>query len=163
ALISAGFLDDVIRQPDAGELPARLRGEEVAVTGAEVRTGRGTRAPAQDHLPAHEFSVVLAQRSRRGLKARIRKIGAGRPLPYIAEDLQGHNGIGLGRRGCFRMKLGAFHQIAFDGLGRSGDLPFELSGQPGSGPAGKGVSFVKADVAYRLRLFDLTQSGTGEL
>src|SRR5262249_533713 len=75
----------VICQPYAGELPAGLRWKEVAIRSANMRAWRGARAAAQYHLPAHEFSVVLAQRARRGFVSGIGKIGAGGPLPYIAE------------------------------------------------------------------------------
>ena len=43
-------LNAVAREPQAGELPARLRREEIAIRGAKVRRGRGAGAPAQHEL-----------------------------------------------------------------------------------------------------------------
>ena len=77
------------RQPDAGKLPARLRRKEVAVAGADVPRRRDARSAAQNHLPAHELAVVLAQRAVQRTKARIAQVGAARPHPAIPVPLRG--------------------------------------------------------------------------
>src|ERR1035438_7693037 len=58
-------------QSNPGELPACLRGEEVAVAGADVRRRRYARTAAQHHLPAHELAVVLSQRTVLGLPSHL--------------------------------------------------------------------------------------------
>ena len=77
------------REAHAGELPARIGGEEVAVGGANVRGGRRAAATAQHVLPAHELAVVLAHGAGRGTKARVRRVVAARPFPHVAEHLRG--------------------------------------------------------------------------
>src|SRR5690606_39591120 len=47
-------------QAQPGELPARVRREEVAVAGADVAARGGAAAAAQHELAAHELGVVLA-------------------------------------------------------------------------------------------------------
>src|SRR2546423_7881257 len=74
------------REPDARELPARVRREEVAIRRAYVPARRRARAAAQDELVAHELAVVFAERAREGHEARIRPVRARRPLPRVAED-----------------------------------------------------------------------------
>src|SRR4051812_9327937 len=84
---TADLLIAVISQPYAGELPARLRGKEVAIGSANMRTRGGAGAAAQHHLSAHEFAVVFTQCAGRGPVSRIRQIGAGGPLPEVAKHL----------------------------------------------------------------------------
>src|SRR5215475_3149701 len=72
---------DIIHEAQPAELPARRRIEEIAVARARVARGRRLRAAAQDQLVDHELAVVLAQRAVRRAVARIRQIGAARPLP----------------------------------------------------------------------------------
>src|SRR6185437_1923206 len=75
------------RQPDAGELPARRRMEEIAIARAHVSNGRRARAAAQYPLPAHELAVVFAERTGGRPVARIAQVRAGCPLPNIPEHL----------------------------------------------------------------------------
>ena len=71
----------VAGEPDPGEHPAGVRGEEIAVGAPGVpRWGRPA-APAQDLLVDHELAVVLADRPGGGRKAGIGGVGAGGPLP----------------------------------------------------------------------------------
>ena len=63
------------------------RGEEVAIGGADVGGGGDAGASAQDHLAGHELAVVLAEGSGERFVAGIAGVGAGGPLPYVAEEL----------------------------------------------------------------------------
>src|SRR6266571_1666148 len=118
----------VIGQPDSAELPPRLGSKEVAIAGTYVRPGRGARAPAQHHLVAHEFAVVLAQCAFHGMVAGISQIGAARPLPYIPENLRQTFTCWLGRSGC-RMKFPALQKISRDLLFARGDFPLRFRGK----------------------------------
>src|SRR5215469_7761755 len=109
----AGFLYAVIGEPDPGKLPACLRGKKVSVAGADVRLRRGAGTAAQHHLAAHEFAVVFAQSSGRGLETGIGKVGAGGPFPDVAKNLEQTISFGGGSdRG---MKSPTLQQVAFDG------------------------------------------------
>lgn len=76
-------------QTNAGELPTGGGWEEVAVGSADVAQRGGAGTAAQDHLIAHEFAVVFADRSGSSLKAWIGKIGTLRPFPHVAKELVG--------------------------------------------------------------------------
>src|SRR5262245_50719964 len=82
-----GFLNAVIGEPDSRKLPARFRGKEVTVGGADVRLRRNAGAAAEDHLATHELAVVLPQSSGCWLEPGIGKVSAGRPFPDVAKDL----------------------------------------------------------------------------
>ena len=59
--------------------------------------------------------------------------------------------------------LGTIELIAgARGVARSGDLPFGLGRQPRTGPAGKGIGFVKADMSDRRRRIDGAAARQGE-
>src|SRR5690606_3453884 len=64
-------LGQVAGQAQSGELPARVRREEVAVAGAHVAARRGAAATAQHELAAHELGVVFAGVVLPGTEARI--------------------------------------------------------------------------------------------
>src|SRR5690242_20218827 len=81
------FLIAIVGQPYAHELPPRMRGEEVAISRANVRWRGRTRTAAQHHLPAHEFAVVLTERAGIRPVSGIGEVRAARPLPDIAEQL----------------------------------------------------------------------------
>src|SRR5260221_13486921 len=83
--MTAGTLSAIVGQPDPGKLPARFRREEIAIGGPGVGKRSRTRASAQHHLIAHEFSVVLSQRALRRLVTGIRKIGARGSPPQHAQ------------------------------------------------------------------------------
>src|SRR5689334_19987442 len=72
------------RQPYPRELPSRVRREEVPVGPADVPGRRRAGAAAEDELVAHELPVVLPDRPRRGLEARVGGILAPRPFPDVA-------------------------------------------------------------------------------
>src|SRR5487761_1418084 len=83
-------------QTDAGELPARGWGEEVSITGADVRGRRRHRTSAQNKLIAHKFSVIFAERAGGSFVSGIGNVGAARPLPNIAEELRRLMRVGVG-------------------------------------------------------------------
>src|SRR5215831_3450168 len=74
-------------ESDSGKLPAFFRLKEIAVRVPDVITGGGAGTTAQDVLVAHEFAVVLAERSGSGAVAGVRRVGAARPFPNVAEHL----------------------------------------------------------------------------
>ena len=137
----------VVSQANAGELPALMRIEEVAVGGTRVALGCHARGAAQHVLAAHEFAVVLTERTGAGAVSRIRRVGALRPFPNVAEHLHG-----LGQSGWLRRQRpqGARAQrIAAHGQTLRGCFPFKLRWQTLAGPAREGVGFEVADVAHR--------------
>src|ERR1039458_5224934 len=77
----------VAGEAEAGELPARGGGEEVAVGGADVGGGGDAGASAEDHLGGHELAVVLAEGAGQGAVAGVASVGGGGPLPDVAVDL----------------------------------------------------------------------------
>src|ERR1700722_9591200 len=90
---------------------------------------------AQDHLPAHELAVVLAQRSLKRPKAGISQVSAPRPLPAIAEELR--SALSLSGHGS---QCAGIKQVAFDRCALHRRLPFELGGQATTSPANVRVS-----------------------
>src|SRR5579884_4442633 len=77
----------VLGKTQPGKRPARRGREEIAIGGADM-PGRGhRRAAAQHHLVRHELAVVFADRPGSGAEARIGGIGAGGPLPHVADHL----------------------------------------------------------------------------
>src|SRR5919112_847858 len=77
----------IAREAEAGELPARVRREEIAVRGPAV-AARGRAACAlEDQLAAHELGVVLAYCARRSSEAGERREAALGPFPDVAEDV----------------------------------------------------------------------------
>src|ERR1700730_3036842 len=123
----------VFGEPDAGELPPRLRIEEIAIAYPRMTIGRRQRASAQYHLIDHEFAVVLAERP--GLRpiARIGRIGGARPLPYEPKGVS-------------------------DLAAAGGYLPFRLARQIFSDPTRECIGLVVAHVAQRRRRIDRAQS-----
>ena len=81
AIIGSTTLPD---QPDAAELPASARWEEISVTPASVARGSRKTAASQDVLVTHELAVVLAQRTPGRGVAGVRGVARARPLPRSA-------------------------------------------------------------------------------
>ena len=107
-----GLSGGVSGEAQAGELPADGWREEVAIGGADVGGGGDAGASSKDDLAGHEFSVVLAEGSGERLVAGVAGVGAGGPLPYVAEELlEAFAGGGWGG-----MKLARFEEVAGDGL-----------------------------------------------
>src|SRR5690606_916821 len=79
----------VPRQAQSAALPARLRREEVAVAGPQVPARAKAAPTAQDQLSAHELAVVLAQGAVERPEPGPGRVGAGGPLPGVAEHLPG--------------------------------------------------------------------------
>src|SRR5215472_4636842 len=152
---TAALLIAVMSKPYAGKLPACLRREKIAIRGANMRTWRGAGAAAQDHLSAHEFSVVLTQSARHRLVSRIRKIGAGGPLPDVAEQLRRLAVASGHRRG---VQPSTLHEIALHRQTLCSYFPFEFGGQACAGPARKSVGFIEAYVTNRLHLFPFARA-----
>src|SRR5262249_48396241 len=101
----------------------------------------------QDELVAHELAVVLPQRPGGRAVARVGDVGAGGPLPDVAEEL-GQPAAG-GRRG--RPQAPGLQEGPGDRTAGGARLPPRLGREPGAGPAGERVRLVKADVADRVR------------
>src|SRR5687767_7953588 len=84
-----------------GELPARVRREEIAVGGAAVPARRGAARAPEHQLAAHEFAVIFAGRAGRRGEAGVGGEGALRPFPDIAE----HPTAGPGNGGAGFVEL----------------------------------------------------------
>src|SRR3546814_19635203 len=81
----------------AGELPALMRIEEVAVAGPRMAPGRGARPTLQHELAAHELAIIFADRAFYRSEAGIGQIGGAGPFPDIAEHVAQ---AALGRASC---------------------------------------------------------------
>src|SRR5437016_7798322 len=137
---SCGFLNAVIGQPDAGELPAGFRGEKVSIAGPDVRFRSYAGTSAKYHLVAHEFSIVLTESARRGLVAVVGQVGAGGPFPDVAKNLL--RLIFLCTARSHGMETAVLEQIALYFELRGSHFPLEFGGQASAGPAGKSIGFV---------------------
>src|SRR5450755_38699 len=133
----------VLRQAEPAEGPAGSGGEEVSIGGAGMARWGGAASSAEHVLAHHELAVVLADRARRGAKARVGRIGAGRPLPYVAEH-------GVGGQSGPRVWRPVAQEVGPFGPVRGHRLPLGLSGESHTGPMGEGVRLVVTDVADRL-------------
>src|SRR3546814_3542199 len=80
-------MSKILCETDAGELPALVGVEEIAIGGTQMPARGGAAAAAQDELPAHELAIIFADRARRGAEAGIGAIGAAGPFPHAAEQL----------------------------------------------------------------------------
>src|SRR3546814_19849859 len=80
-------MSKILCETDAGELPALVGVEEIAVGGTQMPARGGAAAAAQDELAAHELAILFADRARRGAEAGIGAIGAAGPFPHAAEHL----------------------------------------------------------------------------
>src|SRR5689334_15194624 len=76
---------DLLSEAQAHELPALVGIEEVAIGGARVPIRCDAGRAAQHMLADHELAIVLAQGALRRPVARIRRVGALRPLPDVAK------------------------------------------------------------------------------
>src|SRR5262249_57379050 len=85
--ITSARLSHIVEQSEATELPARRRIEEIAVGCTRMTGGRRVRASPQDHLVDHELAIVFTERARGRPVARLRQLGAARPLPYDSEGI----------------------------------------------------------------------------
>src|SRR5476651_433806 len=112
----------VARQAQAGELPARRRGEKIAIAVADVVARRGAGSAAQHILIHHEFSVVFADRAFGLAESGIRRVARLRPLPYVAEHLPQPCAAGGGR-----MKAAMVGEMAFDQAAIRRVFPFGFS------------------------------------
>src|SRR3546814_6769741 len=62
-------MSKILCETDAGELPALVGVEEIAIGGTQMPARGGAAAAAQDELPAHELAIIFADRARRGAEA----------------------------------------------------------------------------------------------
>ena len=83
----------------------------------------GARGAAQDELVAHEFAVVLAERSRDARVPRIADVWAAGPLPDVAIQFEERPDIIAGE-GSVGMKVTALLKVTGDRLLHRGGLPF---------------------------------------
>src|SRR5680860_1116646 len=130
------------REPEAGELPALMRIEEVAVSSPDMAFRCGARAALEHELVAHELAVILTDGAGGGLEAGIREVGACRPLPHVTEHL-GRTVAGFGGHGT---KMICAEVTPLNGEALRRDFPLELGRQPVAGPAGEGVRLEIADM-----------------
>src|ERR1039457_5054481 len=72
---------------DARELPASLRGKEVPVTGTYVACRTHAASAPQNHLSAHEFSVVFTERTVERREPWVAKVSTPGPLPTVTKEL----------------------------------------------------------------------------
>src|SRR3546814_5227326 len=94
-------MSKILCETDAGELPALVGVEEIAVGGTQMPARGGAAAAAQDELAAHELAIIFADRARRGAEAGIGAIGAAGPFPHAAEHLL-QIGVLVARSGLHR-------------------------------------------------------------
>src|SRR6185503_21297767 len=94
------FAGAVFGEANAGKLPTRRGGKEVAIGDPAVSFRRYARTATQHVLVDHEFAVVFADSALRPAVSRIGRVAAARPLPRIAKYL-----LQTGARGCARMQM----------------------------------------------------------
>src|SRR5580698_9930999 len=133
-------------EPNTGELPTRLRREEIPIGGADVGRRRNAGTAAQHHLPTHELAVVFAERTRQRPKAWVAKIGARRPLPTIPPPLALRAALVLDEGSWHGNQITRVQQVAFGRFVFGCSLPLELGRQPLPGPMRVGVGFEVADM-----------------
>ena len=108
-----------------------------------IGRGSATAAP-QDHLPGHEFAVVLAQTAIQRLEAGVGAIGTAGPFPNVPKQLAGL--IGRVSPTDHRREMVLLDKVACTRKTGSGHFPFGFGWQAGAGPAGVCVRLVKAQV-----------------
>src|SRR5699024_7146033 len=140
------------RDPQPAGGPPGGGGEEVPVGGARVAGGGQGAAAAQDVLVGHELAVVLAGGALERLESGVGQVRAGGPLPPAADGA-----LGGGSRVA---AVGVEFVPDVPAGGR--DLPFELGGQPGTGPARIGVCLVEGHVDHGLGVHPGATSREGE-
>src|SRR5215467_3423181 len=111
---------------DAGELPARMRGEEISISRPDVCDRGCARSAAQNELIAHKLAVIFAQLSGQRLITWIRRIRALRPLPNIAVELLRNASAGFGGDWVESIVL---DEIAAHRRASRRNLPLGLGGQ----------------------------------
>ena len=137
-----------VRQANAGKMPASRRREKISIGSPDMRGRRDHRTATQNHLVAHEFSVVLAQCAGDCAITGIAEVSTLGPLPHIAEHLRRTLRGGVGQR--LGMQFAAIEQVS-GGRRKSlrGDFPLGFGGETLAGPVSKRVGFKVAHVADR--------------
>src|SRR3546814_20347327 len=80
-------MSKILCETDAGELPALVGVEEIAVGGTQMPARGGAAAAAQDELAAHELAIIFAERARRGAEAGIGALGDAGTFPPAADHM----------------------------------------------------------------------------
>src|SRR3546814_10688438 len=93
---SSDLGSEILGETQAGELPALVGVEEIAVGGPHMAARRRAASAAKHELAAHELAIIFAHRAGGGTEARIGTIGAAGPFPHAAEHLLQPR---VGRRG----------------------------------------------------------------
>src|SRR5690606_16111815 len=153
---------DVLREPEAEELPAVARVEEAAVRRTDVVGPRRARAAPDHHLIAHKLAVVLAERAGEGLEAGVGGVRRAGPFPDVAVELADGSVGGVILAGC-RVQEARVEQVAGNGLLCGRELPLRFRRQPCAGPACESVRLVVADVTDGRVRIDRTPSAEREL
>ncbi|MNP10487.1 hypothetical protein D3C76_1026400 [compost metagenome] len=125
-------------QPQAGEHPALVRAEKVAIGRTGMARRGNTGAAAQHHRIDHELAVVFAHRAVRWSEARVGAVCALGPLPGHVINLLQQAGLSSG-------------------------FPLGFSRQACIGPLGKRRGFVVADIGYRRGRVDGDQAAQRHL
>src|SRR5439155_23373910 len=152
----------IARQPNAGELPAFLRLEKVAIGAANMRARRSAGATPHDVLVAHELSVVFAERPGSGAITGIRRIGAAGPFPNIAKHLMKVSRL-RGSRSWSRMKRFVLDKISFNQRIGSCALPFKLGWEASARPIRIRIGFEITHVRHWLEFSDGTKTGKSKI
>src|SRR3546814_16583108 len=78
---------EILGETQAGELPALVGVEEIAVGGPHMAARRRAASAATHELAAHELAIIFAHRAGGGTEARTGKIGDAGPFHPAAEPL----------------------------------------------------------------------------
>ena len=117
--------------------------------------GRRHARPAPQHvLVDHELAVVLAHGPGGGPEARVGAVGAGGPLPHVAEERPVAGGA--------RVQDGQIEEVPPRRRAGGHRLPLRLGGEPATRPPCIGVGLVVADVADGLTRVHELRTPQGE-
>src|SRR3546814_3937421 len=79
-------MSKILREANAGELPALVGVEEIAVGGAPMAARGRAAAAAQHELAAHKLAIIFADRARRGAETGIGAVGAAGPFTHARSE-----------------------------------------------------------------------------
>src|SRR3546814_13546015 len=78
---------EILGETQAGELPALVGVEEIAVGGPHMAARRRAASAAKHELAAHALAIIFAHRAGGGTEARLGTIGAAGPFPHAHAKL----------------------------------------------------------------------------
>src|SRR3546814_570928 len=116
-------MSKILREANAGELPALVGVEEIAVGGAAMAARGRAAAAAQHELAAHQLAIIFAARAQRGAENGIGAVGTDgnvRTWPKLAHNSHGKGPGGGERRGIDSVGRGRRNGGRRRGNGRSG-------------------------------------------